>query len=675
MKLHPLKVERELRGWSQSKVAEMLGTTTRTVIRWEQGEVVPYPYYRERLCTVYGKNAKQLGLVIGESLQQDCFEDQESMPIELELPPELPISFPPPELAQQAFLLDPTIPEMLGRAESLLGRGRLLAQIKDRLLRADNSPSLALNGLPGIGKTALAVALALDEEIQASFQDGILWAELGPQPDVVGQLARWGTLLEISASQVENLHSPEAWGKALQAVIGQRHLLLVIDDAWRAEDAFALRVGGPHCTYLLTTRLPQVALAFAGEKVISVAELEDADGLSLLTRFVPQLVEQDPKGARVLVRAVGGLPLGLTLMGKYLALQALTQQPRRLQAALAQVHNAKQRLHVSVPMAPRERTTNLPPGIPPSLYATIAVSDQQLSPQAHAALCALAAFPPKPSSFSEEEALVVSQQPTEVLDELWDTGLLETYGTGRYTLHQTVVDYARALSEDLADQEPLNDSAGSTHSHKEESKYDTFWRQSLHDVSTGYSRSRLALGSFSQSSGHFVSIIAIGSLCVTLILMLSVFNKLPFASTSLPASSLTVIDDSIQGTGTNVFNYVGTGWHHCTDGCDDDPPDAYNGSNSWNNVPDDYVTISFTGVQIKLYGVLNTRHGRGAISIDGSSEAIVDFYSPREAGNQLLWTSPLLSAGPHTFKLRVTGNKDPVSSNTCIVPDRVDILS
>jgi hypothetical protein len=73
--------------------------------------------------------------------------------------------------------------------------------------------------------------------------------------------------------------------------------------------------------------------------------------------------------------------------------------------------------------------------------------------------------------------------------------------------------------------------------------------------------------------------------------------------------------------------------------------------------------------------VLNTRHGRGAISIDGSSEAIVDFYSPREAGNQLLWTSPLLSAGPHTFKLRVTGNKDPVSSDTCIVPDRVDILS
>jgi transcriptional regulator with XRE-family HTH domain len=160
MKFHPLKTERERRGWSQSKVAELLGTTTRTVIRWEQGEAVPYPYYRERLCTVYGKDAKQLGLVPDETPQQGSYEEQECMSIELELP----TSFPSPELVQQAFLLDPTIPEMLGQAESFLRRERLLVQIKHRLLRAGNAPFLALKGLPGIGKTALAIALALDEE-------------------------------------------------------------------------------------------------------------------------------------------------------------------------------------------------------------------------------------------------------------------------------------------------------------------------------------------------------------------------------------------------------------------------------------------------------------------------------------------------------------------------------
>ena len=73
MKPHPLKVERELRGWSQARVAEAVGTNVRTVIRWEQGQSVPYPYHRELLCEVFGKNARDLGLLeegIEEALQQ-----------------------------------------------------------------------------------------------------------------------------------------------------------------------------------------------------------------------------------------------------------------------------------------------------------------------------------------------------------------------------------------------------------------------------------------------------------------------------------------------------------------------------------------------------------------------------------------------------------------------------
>ncbi|HEX3643609.1 MAG TPA: hypothetical protein VHV10_20160, partial [Ktedonobacteraceae bacterium] len=61
--------------------------------------------------------------------------------------------------------------------------------------------------------------------------------------------------------------------------------------------------------------------------------------------------------------------------------------------------------------------------------------------------CALAIFPPKPHSFSEEAALVISQQPRETLDELWDAGLLENWGSGRYTLHQIVATYARAWTK------------------------------------------------------------------------------------------------------------------------------------------------------------------------------------------------------------------------------------
>ena len=48
----------------QAKVAEAVGTNVRTVIRWEQWQSVPYPYYREQLCTLFGKNARELGLLV-----------------------------------------------------------------------------------------------------------------------------------------------------------------------------------------------------------------------------------------------------------------------------------------------------------------------------------------------------------------------------------------------------------------------------------------------------------------------------------------------------------------------------------------------------------------------------------------------------------------------------------
>src|SRR5712664_2579036 len=58
-----LKQARELRGWSQAKVAEQIGTDATTVSRWERGMFFPTPYFRERLCALFEKNAEELGLL------------------------------------------------------------------------------------------------------------------------------------------------------------------------------------------------------------------------------------------------------------------------------------------------------------------------------------------------------------------------------------------------------------------------------------------------------------------------------------------------------------------------------------------------------------------------------------------------------------------------------------
>jgi serine/threonine protein kinase len=135
------------------------------------------------------------------------------------------------------------------------------------------------------------------------------------------------------------------------------------------------------------------------------------------------------------------------------------------------------------------------------------------------------------------------------------------------------------------------------------------------------------------------------------------------------------IDDSVEGTGLNQFNYVGSGWGHCTGGCNGDYPNAYNGSMSWDNTVGDYMTVSFTGIQIKFYVVVGPKGGIGAISLDGGSETMIDYSAAAFLGDQLLWTSPMLPAGTHTFKLRVTGIKDPSSTDDYVTVDRVDILS
>lgn len=439
MKIHPLKYERELRGWSQAKVAEEIGTTARTVSRWEKGLALPYPYFRERLCTLFGKNAVELGLVA---------EDEQETPEDTHAQTTAPVAEAQPQL-QLPAIFDPAIPVAL-EAHRLIGRDALFKQLKERICTDGSLALTAVNGLPGVGKTALAVALATDREVREHFRDGILWAGLGTQPMVLGLLAHWGMLLDIPPSRVANVSSWEAWGMAAHEAIGTRRMLLIIDDAWNIEEALAFQVGGPNCAHLLTTRIPQVAYAFARERTIEVPQLNEADGLSLIARFVPEIVTLEAENASALVRSVGALPLALTLMGKYLAAQASTKQPRRLHAAMAQLRDTEQRLRLSVPTPVTARPPNLPRGVPLSLQAVIAVSDRRISEQARRALQDLSVVPPKPNSFSEEMALAVAGVGVEVLDELSDAGLLESVGLGRYALHQTISDYAKIQSRESA---------------------------------------------------------------------------------------------------------------------------------------------------------------------------------------------------------------------------------
>jgi tetratricopeptide (TPR) repeat protein/transcriptional regulator with XRE-family HTH domain len=436
-----LKRAREQQGWSQEHVGREIGTDAFTVSRWERGVTMPSPHFRQKLCTLFGLKAVELGLVPGEKDEATSEVQGPQSSIVPARSADSPSLVPSP-------ILDPAIPPVAAGIHGLIGRDELLHSLKQGLRAQVHEGLAALHGLPGVGKTALATVLVHDEEVKAAFSDGILWAGLGYEPDVLGLLSRWGTLLNCMPTELAQRNRPEAWATNIHATIGQRRMLLVIDDAWEIADALAFQVGGPKCAHLITTRFPEIARRFAPDNTIVVHELDNTDGRLLLMRLAPEVVQAEPQEAQALVTAVGGLPLALTLLGNFLRAQAHSSQPRRLRAALERLRRADERLQLKEPQGYVGRHPSLSIGAPLSLQVVIGISDQQVSEEAQAALRAVAVFPPKPNTFSEEAAVAVSALPVETLDELTDAGLVESIGPERYTLHQTIADYARTHLSD-----------------------------------------------------------------------------------------------------------------------------------------------------------------------------------------------------------------------------------
>src|SRR5258708_27351401 len=190
-----LKAERTKRGWSQAKVAELLEIETKTVSRWECGESLPVSYLRPKISALFEMSVQDLGLL--ETLES--FASLSSF--------------------------DPAIP--LLPSYPLVGRDRQLAILRQRLC-GSNGMLNALSGLPGVGKTALSVALANDPEVRAHFTGGVLWAGLGPKPNVWGYILRWGAMLGIPPDEMNDGTDINACLFALRLAIGERTILLLL---------------------------------------------------------------------------------------------------------------------------------------------------------------------------------------------------------------------------------------------------------------------------------------------------------------------------------------------------------------------------------------------------------------------------------------------------------------
>ena len=382
-------------------------------------------------------------------------------------------------------VLDPRLLYTAPRPATLYGRDELIAQIVAELSDPRGQTALALTalrGLPGVGKSALALALAHHPALATAFPDGIFWVALGPQMDENSLLAELARFIAALGGSALGLTSPEQHSRALAALWQGRRALLILDDCWNPAHARPFRDALPAASRcLLTTRRAGIADDL-GAATRNVPLLNPAPSLEVLAAGGPlarQAVEGNPKEAAGLADALGHLPLALEVAARYLQKLAGADGPpaalRQLATELAEetAEEAAEETGRLLRLTAAERRLGLD-GDNPSLEAVLALSYNALADDASRnAFVRLAVCGSQPLSFEAGvmaalwqagEMAVGESQRNEWRAELVDAGLLTRLEVAaasggattdqpgeppgepppRYSLHQTVAAYARA---------------------------------------------------------------------------------------------------------------------------------------------------------------------------------------------------------------------------------------
>ena len=187
------------------------------------------------------------------------------------------------------------IPDFSGRAEEI---ARLCA-----LGTAGGVPVAVIDGMPGVGKTALAVHVA--HRLAPSYPDAQLQVDLGATSSAVA-LDR---LLRAIGVPDEDIPPDESGRAALwRAELAHRRVLVLLDDARSTSQVLPLLPGSPGSLVLVTTRTRTVRLS--GVCALTLEPLPDPAASALFRSVAADRRAGEPAAGDV-ARRCGGLPAAL----------------------------------------------------------------------------------------------------------------------------------------------------------------------------------------------------------------------------------------------------------------------------------------------------------------------------------------------------------------------------
>lgn len=322
-----------------------------------------------------------------------------------------------------------------------VGRDGVVREVGESLTRAgEQRPAVAVRGLPGSGKTAVAAAVA--NGLKPSFPGGVLWASVGPTPSPLAVLAGWGRAL--GADDLAGYRNVGAASARVRALLRGKRALLVLDDVWEPEHAAPFAVGGPESATLATTRSRGVAAELAPGGVRDLGVLEEADSVSLLGELAPSLSGNDRARLPELAGKLGHLPLALRVAGRLLEGEAALGLG--VGGLLDELAEGEGLLEAAVP----PDLSDLVEATTPTVAALLGRSAERLGDDDRGRFARLAAFAPGPASFDFDAADAAwagagGGSARGTLAALVRRGLVEPGGSGRFAVHPVLSMQARSL--------------------------------------------------------------------------------------------------------------------------------------------------------------------------------------------------------------------------------------
>ncbi|MFC7246692.1 BTAD domain-containing putative transcriptional regulator [Catellatospora aurea] len=287
--LAPLRQAAELHPLDESLQSRLLLALAADGRQAEAVEV--YRVVRRRL-------ADDLGVEPGEELREayDRLLHQRTPPV-----PAGPSSALP-----RPAQLPPDLPSFHGRAG-------LIAEARAALARPGGPAVLAIDGMPGVGKTALAVHLA--HELAGGYPDGQLYVDLrghGREAVMGADEALRGLLGSLGVPRDGIPAELHAQAGLYRSRLAGRRLLIVLDNCRDAEQVRHLLPGGPGCLVIATSRSRLTSLqTMAGAYPLPVGLPSAGEARAMLLDLLHG--PADSSAVDAVVAACGRLPLALAM--------------------------------------------------------------------------------------------------------------------------------------------------------------------------------------------------------------------------------------------------------------------------------------------------------------------------------------------------------------------------